>query len=43
VAFDSRGILKSATSTTGITATRGDRSQRLGITLTGRVTRDTAR
>jgi len=43
VAFDSRGILKSATSTTGITVTRGDRSQRLAITLTGRVTRDTAR
>ncbi|HEV7586900.1 MAG TPA: GspH/FimT family pseudopilin [Longimicrobium sp.] len=41
LAFDSRGILK-ANSARGVTLTRGARSQRLAITLIGRVTRDAA-
>jgi prepilin-type N-terminal cleavage/methylation domain-containing protein len=41
LAFDSRGIMK-ANSATGVTLTRGARSQRLAITLVGRVTRDAA-
>jgi Tfp pilus assembly protein FimT len=41
LAFDSRGILK-ANSATGVTVTRGERTQRLAITLIGRVTRDAA-
>jgi prepilin-type N-terminal cleavage/methylation domain-containing protein len=41
LAFDSRGILK-ANSATGVSVTRGERTQRLAVTLVGRVTRDAA-
>lgn len=41
VAFDSRGVLKS-NSTSRITLSRLGRSQRLSISILGRVTRDTA-